>query len=143
MLIEKIKKKKENMTPENKRKTFKRNDFIDIIIDLRLKKGLSRTSIFEHLTKELELSSSYAYQLIREASEEFESRSVVNFGKDLAIDIERFEVLYEKAIKAGDKKEAREVLKEISKLKGHYKERLDITSGGDKLTTIINIIKPE
>jgi hypothetical protein len=143
LLIEKIKKKKENMTPENKRKTFKRNDFIDIIIDLRLKKGLSRTSIFEHLTKELELSSSYAYQLIREASEEFESRSVVNFGKDLAIDIERFEVLYEKAIKAGDKKEAREVLKEISKLKGHYKERLDITSGGDKLTTIINIIKPE
>jgi hypothetical protein len=143
LLIEKIKKKKENMTPENKRKTFKRNDFIDIIIDLRLKKGLSRTSIFEHLTKELELSSSYAYQLIREASEEFESRSVVNFGKDLAIDIERFEVLYEKAIKAGDKKEAREVLKEISKLKGHYKERLDITTGGDKLTTIINIIKPE
>lgn len=143
MLIEKIKKKKENMTPENKRKTFKRNDFIDIIIDLRLKNGLSRTSIFEHLTKELELSGSYAYQLIREASEEFESRSVVNFGKDLAIDIERFEVLYEKAIKAGDKKEAREVLKEISKLKGHYKERLDITSGGDKLTTIINIIKPE
>jgi hypothetical protein len=143
LLIEKIKKKKENMTPENKRKTFKRNDFIDIIIDLRLKNGLSRTSIFEHLTKELELSGSYAYQLIREASEEFESRSVVNFGKDLAIDIERFEVLYEKAIKAGDKKEAREVLKEISKLKGHYKERLDITSGGDKLTTIINIIKPE
>lgn len=115
------------MTEKGKRHSFKKNDLIDSIIDMRINKGMSRTSILEFLKKDLKLSQPYAYQLIRNASEEFDNRAVQNFGEDLKEDIERFERLYEKAMLNSNMKEARENLKEISKLKGHYKERIEIS----------------
>lgn len=115
------------MTENGKRHSFKRNDIIDLIIDMRLNKGKSRTTIFNYLKDELGYSPSYSYDLIRDAAKEFDIRAIQNFGEDLKEDIERFEILYEDAIKSGNKKEAREVLKEISKLKGHYKERVEMS----------------
>lgn len=126
------------MTKSGKKHTFKRTDVIDNIIKMRLEGGLSRTSILNFLVKELGYSQAYSYQLIRDASAEFESRAIANFGDDLKEDIERFEMLYEKAMKDKNIRESRELLKEISKLKGHYKERIEISGG---LTHKIEVIK--
>lgn len=115
------------MTNKGKRHTFEKNDLLDSIIKMRLQGHKSRTSIRKFLMDELGYSSSYAYELIREASEEFDSRTIQNFGRELKEDIERFELLLEANYKAGNLREARENLKEIAKLKGHYKERIELS----------------
>ena len=115
------------MTEEGNRHTNKRADLIDELIELRLKKGYSRTDLFKHLTEKLGYAGSTAYEYIRDAKKEFNERAIYNFGDDLKEDIERFEELYTKALKAGNTKEARENLKEISKLKGHYTERVEVS----------------
>lgn len=131
------------MTEDGARHTNKRADLIDHLIELRLKKGYSRTDLFNYLTNELELAGSTAYQYIRDAKKEFNERAIYNFGDDLKEDIERFEELYTKALKSGNTKEARENLKEISKLKGHYTERVEL-SGELSLKNIEIIInKPD
>lgn len=128
------------MTKKGKRHSFKKNDLIDSIINMRIDKGMSRTSILEFLKKDIGLSQPYAYELIRDASNEFDNRAIQNFGEDLKEDIERFERLYEKAMLGANMKEARECLKEISKLKGHYKERIEL-SGEMSIKNIEVIIK--
>jgi hypothetical protein len=115
------------MTPKGKRHSFKRSDHIDSIIRMRIDKGMTRLSILNFLVDELKLSKSYAYELIADAAKEFDCRVIQNFGEDIKEDIERFEKLYEDAIKQKNNKEARELLKEISKLKGHYRERIELS----------------
>jgi hypothetical protein len=115
------------MTKSGKKHTFKRTDVIDNIIKMRLEGGLSRTSILNFLIKQLGYSQPYSYQLIRDASAEFESRAIANFGDDLKEDIERFEMLYEKAMRENNIREASKQLVEISKLKGHYIQRVELS----------------
>lgn len=131
------------MTKQNKRHTFKKNDVIENIIKLRLEGHKSRTTILKFLQSELGYSQSYSYELIRDAAKEFEQRAVINFGDDLKEDIERFEIMYEKAMKANNLKEARELLKEISKLKGHYKERIELSGGLDTTIRVIKLNGPD
>lgn len=131
------------MTTKGKKHTFEKSDLIDHLISLRIEKGYTRLSLLNFLKNELNYSQSYSYELIQAASKEFDDRAIQNFGDDLKEDIERFEALYESAILNKNLRGAREILKEISKLKGHYKERIDVTTNGENINnTIINIINP-
>jgi hypothetical protein len=132
-----------NMTKKGKRHTFKRGDLVDSIIKMRIDKGMSRLSILNFLKEELKLSQPYAYELIADASKEFDQRAVQNFGKDIKEDIERFEKLYEDAIKNKNHKEARELLKEISKIKGHYVERVELSGSIEHTIQIIKLNGPD
>jgi plasmid replication initiation protein len=114
------------MTDKGKRHTFNRNDIIDMIIKWRIDDGLTRLNILDRLKKEYKYSQSYSYDLIRDASKEFNERTIQNFGEDIKEDIERFEMLYSSSIQEGNKKLAMELLREISKLKGHYVERINL-----------------
>lgn len=131
------------MTRKGNRHSFKRNDIIDQIIRLRIKEGYTRLSILEFLSKELGYSLSFSYALYADASKEIDQRSIQNFGKDLKEDIERFENLYQKAMKDKNMKEAREVLKEISKLKGHYVERVELNGQIDHNVKVIKLNGPD
>lgn len=131
------------MTEKGKKHTLKRNDIIDSIIRMRIEKGLTRLSILEFLKKDLGYSQPYAYELIRDANAEFNQRAIQNFGEDLKEDIERFERLYEKAMVDKNFKEAKEVLKEIAKLKGHYTERVQIDGKLDHTISVIKLNGPE
>lgn len=130
------------MTSKGKKHTFKRSDIIDKIIRLRIDEGFTRMSILNFLTKELGYSIPYSYELIRDASKEFDQRVIQNFGEDLKEDIERFERLYERAMANKNIKEAREVLKEIAKLKGHYTERLQISGDLNHNISVIKLSGP-
>ena len=105
------------MTKKGKRHTHKKSDLIDAIIKMRVEKGLSRLTIMNFLMKDMGFAQSYAYELLRDAQAESDARAVQNFGNDLKEDIERFEQLYEKAMINKNLREAREVLKEIAKIK--------------------------
>lgn len=131
------------MTDKGKKHTFKRNDIIDSIIRMRIEKGCSRLTILEFLKNDLGYSQPYAYELIRDANTEFNQRAIQNFGEDLKEDIERFERLYEKAMVDKNFREAREVLKEIAKLKGHYTERLQIDGKLDHTISVIKLNGPD
>lgn len=131
------------MTDKGKKHTLKRNDIIDSIIRMRIEKGLTRLSILEFLKNDLGYSQPYAYELIRDANNEFNQRAIQNFGEDLKEDIERFERLYEKAMVNKNFREAREVLKEIAKLKGHYTERLQIDGNVNHNISVIKLNGPE
>lgn len=123
------------MTPSGKRHTMKREDLVETIIKMRINKGCSYLTIMEFIIEQ-GYAKSYGYELIRDAKKEINERSIINFGEDLKEEIERFEELYYQALRDGNKKEARENLKEISKLKGHYVERVDLTSGGKAINKI-------
>lgn len=131
------------MTEKGKKHTFKRNDIIDSIIKMRIEKGCTRLTILEFLKNDLGYSQPYAYELIRDANVEFNQRAIQNFGEDLKEDIERFERLYEKSILDKNYREAREVLKEIAKLKGHYTERLQIDGNVNHNISVIKLNGPD
>ena len=131
------------MTENGKKHTFKRTDLIDTIIKMRIEKGFTRLSILDFLKTELGYSQPYAYELIRDANNEFNQRAIQNFGEDLKEDIERFERLYERAMANKNFREAKDVLKEIAKLKGHYTERLHIDGKLDHTISVIKLNGPE
>jgi len=112
--------------PKEKRISYRTKDVIDAIMKLRIEKGLSRPSILEWLMVEMKLSKATAARLLNEANKKFDEITIQRFGSDIKEDIERFEALYEKAVKNSETREAREILKEISKLKGHYVERYNV-----------------
>jgi methionyl-tRNA synthetase len=130
------------MTNKGKRHTHKKSDLIDAIIKMRVEKGLSRLTIMNFLMKDMGFAQSYAYELLRDAQAESDARAVQNFGNDLKEDIERFEQLYEKAMINKNLREAREVLKEIAKLKGHYTERLQIDGNINHTISVIKLNGP-
>lgn len=130
------------MTEKGKRHTLAREDLIDSIIKMRIQKGCSYGTIMDFITNEIGYAKSYGYELIRDAKKEINERAIINFGEDLKEDIERFEELYFLALKEGNKKEARECLKEISKLKGHYTERIDINGTLNHNVKIIRLNGP-
>lgn len=131
------------MTEKGQKHTFKRTDLIDSIIKMRIEKGFTRLSILDFLKNELGYSQPYAYELIRDANVEFNQRAIQNFGEDLKEDIERFERLYERAMANKNFREAKDVLKEIAKLKGHYTERLQIDGKLDHTISVIKLNGPE
>lgn len=107
--------------------TFRTKDMIDAIMRLRIDKGLTRPNIKKWLIEEAGLSPAKAHRLIQEANKKFDMIAIQEFGAEIKEDIERFESLYQKSVENGDLKESRELLKEISKLKGHYVERVDVS----------------
>lgn len=129
------------MTKKGKRHTHKKSDLVDAIIKMRVEKGLSRLTIMNFLMKDMGFAQSYAYELLRDAQAESDARAVQNFGNDLKEDIERFEQLYEKSMINKNLREAREVLKEIAKLKGHYTERLLIDGKLDHTISVIKLVE--
>jgi len=114
------------MIEKSKKIQYRTKDVIDAIMKLRIEKGLSRPAIIEWLQKEMKLSKEKAGRVMTEANKKFDEIAIQRFGNDIKEDIERFEALYQKAVNNNDMKEAREILKEISKLKGHYVERYNL-----------------
>jgi hypothetical protein len=109
----------------------KREEIISKIVDMRVNRGWSILTILEFLKTELKYKPSYAYELINESRDYINNSLSMIFGDSLKEDIERFESLYQNAILNKNIREARELLKEISKLKGHYIERVELSGNID------------
>lgn len=68
----------------------------------------------------------------------------VHYSKEVVDNIlAKYDFLYRRSIANKDDKLAVKILDSISIVKGLRVNKTDITSGGEKMTTIINIIKPE
>jgi len=115
------------MTKSGKRHTFKREDIINQIIKKRINDGWTNLMIMDWIVDELNYTKAYAYELMQDSRKEIDERSIINFGEDLKTDIERFEKLYKDAIEQNNTNLAKEILRDIGKLKGHYVERQQVT----------------
>ncbi len=114
------------------------NDVIEEIIELRIKKGYSSTSIVKYLKVTYDLNQSRSYELIREAREILgEIYSKVN-ETALEESIMLLENMREQEIRNVNNKLALEIQKELNKINQLYVKKLDITSGGEKITININ-----
>jgi hypothetical protein len=115
------------MTDSGRKHTLSRNDLIDLLIDMRLNQGYSREGLKKFLMAEpYKYAENTARIYVADAAKEFENRAIVNFGDDLKEDIERFESDRFQAISRGDFKQATHILEIISKLKGHFVERIEM-----------------
>lgn len=111
---------------------------IEELIDLRIKKGYSSTSLVKHLKDKYDLNQTRAYELIREAREKMgEIYAKVN-EKSLEESIILLEEMRQYEISKGNNRLALEIQKELNKINQLYVKKIDITSGGDKITININ-----
>ena len=112
---------------ENERHTKKRQDLINEIIELRINQGYSNINLLNYLMNEKKLSQPYAYELMRNAKGTIAEMTLSAFKEDMEQEIARWEVLYQKAIAENNLFIAKDVQKEISKIKGLYIERQEVT----------------
>jgi hypothetical protein len=115
---------------------YTKEDLIAHIINLRLKEMWSTKSILELLDK-LGYGKTQSYEYIKWAKEEIKDR--YNETNDALIEeaIYQYEQMLEKAAISGNIKLWNELKKELNKIQGIYAaEKVDITSGGEKITEI-------
>ena len=112
---------------ENERHTKKRQDLINEIIELRINQGYSNINLLNYLMNEKKLSQPYSYELMRNAKGTIAEMTLASFKEDIENEIARWEVLYQKAIEENNLHIAKDVQKEISKIKGLYIERQEVT----------------
>lgn len=111
---------------------------------LRYENGYSRGSLVQYLKDNYGLENSRSYELIRDMQNEIGERYNQTKNNALQDSIEFMEKQMQDCLIKGEKKLALEWQKELNKVQQLHIQRMDITSGGDKLTDIkINIIKPD
>ena len=120
-------------------KKYNKEDLVNKIIRLRTTDGYTVHMIIEYI-KSTGLSQRTAYKLIEASNDKVSSINEKTIKKSLDDVLDRFEEQYYNAIKDGDKKEAREVLKEIAKLKGLYNEKINISGNIEHNIDVIKLI---
>jgi hypothetical protein len=113
--------------PDNERHTKKRQDLINEIIELRINQGYSNINLLNYLINDKNLSQPYAYELMRNAKGAIAEMTLAAFKEDIENEIARWEMLYQKAIEEKNLFIAKDIQKEISKIKGLYIERQEVT----------------
>lgn len=121
---------------------YKKIDLINKIVEMSCS-GIPQPEILKWLGGEGDCKISYSYDLIREAKP-----IILDVLKDLSKDrlettIRELEQMKMDAKEAGDRKLVLEIQKEINKISSLYQEKIDITSGGDKMNIVINIKSDE
>lgn len=106
---------------------------IQEIINLKTKKGFSATGLVEYLKETYDLSSTRVYELIKQAREEMGEVYQKLNEKVLEDAILLLESMRQKALGEGNDKLALEIQKELNKINQLYIQKLDITSGGEKI----------
>jgi hypothetical protein len=138
---------KKTLNPNKKapavRKTKKREDMINDIIDLKINQGYSQLNILNHLKTTLGLSESYSYELMRNAKDQIDLLTVRAFKDDMNEVISHWETLYQKAVAENNLFVAKDVLDKISKIKGLYLERSVIEHKGEISVIKLTEVKKE
>lgn len=113
-------------------KKYDRELLVSKVAMMRIK-GESTHSILEFLMGQLDESRKISYEILKDAQKYIMEQTNEDTKAAFAESINRLEMLYEK----GTNKEKLEVMKEMNKLRGLYAaQKVDITSGGEKITEI-------
>lgn len=113
-----------------------RDIIIAEVIEMRIKRGYSSNNIVAYLMETHNIKKSQAYNYIKYARQEMgEIYNQIN-KEALKDSILLMENMLQKALGTGENKLALDILKELNKVNQLYVEKVDITSGGDKIKNI-------
>lgn len=124
---------------------YKKEDIIDAIVKMRTEKMAStKTIIKDFLMGELGYGQSYSYDLLREARNKIVEYYKQSSTSSVEEAIGQLEEMAEIARKDRNYKLAFEIRKELSKIQGHYIEKIEL-NGQLTLNTIKlkEVYKPE
>ena len=122
---------------------YTKDDLIAKIINLRLKEMWSTKSILE-LLDSLGYAKTQSYEYIKLAKKELKDRYSETNDALIEEAIYQYEQMIEKAAISGDLRLWNDLRKELNKIQGIYAaDKVDITSGGDKITEIrlVQVVK--
>ena len=120
---------------------YKKIDLINKIVEMSTS-GSSQPDILDWLSKEGQVQMSYSYELLRQAKP-----IILDALKDIAKDrleetIVKMERMYQDALIIKDKKLALDIQKEINKISGLHKQKIDVPTNGESINiTTIKLIE--
>lgn len=118
-------------------KQYKTEDLINSIVKMKVEKGSTNKTILDFLQNDLQYGQTYAYELLKKARVRIQEIWNKNAEAHLEESKGQLEELYETSMTQGNYKLALQIRQEINKLMGLYAaDKLDITTGGDKINTI-------
>lgn len=106
---------------------YRKEDLVNRVIEMRLKEMKSAKSIIEYLMTEEGYGQSYAYEILKDARVQIKDYYDDKNKASLEEAIGQLEQLAEDMRAAGENKMAFNVRQELSKIQGHYKERIELT----------------
>ena len=118
-------------------KNLKTEEIIDAIVRMRLEKNASNKTILDFLKNQLNYKQSYSYELLQAARKKIQEVYTRDIEEHFEEAKGQLEEMLEKATKKNDMKMMLQIRQELNKLMGLYSaEKVDITSGGEKITEI-------
>jgi hypothetical protein len=118
-------------------KNLKTEEIIDALVKMRIEKNASNKTILDFLQKELKYKASYSYELLQLARNKIQEVYTRNIEEHFEEAKGQLEGMLERASKRGDYKLSLQIRQELNKLLGLYSpEKIDLTSGGEKITEI-------
>jgi len=108
-------------------KKYSKEELINSVIKMRLENMASTKTILSFLMTELEYGQTYSYEILKEARQQIQ-----NYYKDLnSASLEeaigQLEEMAEDAKRKRNYKLAFDIRKELSKIQGHYTERIELS----------------
>jgi hypothetical protein len=118
---------------------YKKIDLITKVVEMTCN-GISQHEVIDWLSTEAECGTTYCYDILKEAKP-----IIMDALKDISKDrleatIVELEKMMTEAKGIGDKKLALDIKKEINKIAGLHNQKIDITTGGEKINQI-SVIK--
>lgn len=105
---------------------YKKEDIIDELVKMRVNDMASNKTMLNHIYSKYGYKQTYAYQLIKAAREKIREIWQQDNSSSLEEAIAQMEEMAEDAKKAKNYKLAFELRKEMSKIQGHYTEKIEV-----------------
>ena len=105
---------------------YQREDIIDELVKMRVNDMASNKTMLNHIYDKYGYKQTYAYQLIKEAREKIREIWAQDNETSLHEAIGQMEQMAEEAKKQKNYKLAFELRKEMSKIQGHYTEKIEV-----------------
>lgn len=104
----------------------KTEDLIDDLVEKYIKEGFSRLDLVAYLMNELGYKTSYAYELIRMANKKIEDVMKETISDKFTMSLTLLQQQYHRAVKNKNDRLALEIVREINKISGLYKENVQL-----------------
>jgi len=122
---------------------YKKEDLIDKVVKMRIEQMCSTKTILQYLMNEIGYKQTYSYEILREARSKI--RELYNQENSASLEeaIGQLEQMAEDAKKGRNYKLAFEIRKELSKIVGHYTDKIELNGSIDHKVTVIKLNGPD
>lgn len=121
---------------------YKKEEIIDEVVKLRLKEMRSTKEILDYIMKKWGYGQTFAYDILRNAQQKIKEHYQELNNSSLEEAIGQLENMASEAKNSRNYKLAFEIRKELSKIQGHYVEKLHLSGNIDHTIQVIKLNGP-